>query len=375
MKEGFQFRDVFNATVVQDLAEQIHKTWPEFAKNDFTDSITARLEQFSFGGRNQLIAEQLKVYLPDDFPKAAEILVRSLGPELPQKELTGFDGFMIMPQCKFISQNGLEYFDISINALYEMTKRFSAEGDIRLFIKKYPEKTMKLLHQWTNDANCHVRRLVSEGTRPRLPLYSPLPQFKKDPVPVIELLEKLKQDPELYVRRSVANNLNDIAKDNPHIVVETLKAWSTIQEEGTHWIIRHASRSLVKYGNKEMLSLLGYPGNPKISVHHLHIHHPTIKIGETLQFDLEIQSSVKKMQNLMIDYAIHFVKANGKQVPKVFKLAKKKINNCESLKISKKHSFKPISTRKYYPGEHFLEIIINGDSLGTTTFFLKEPVK
>jgi 3-methyladenine DNA glycosylase AlkC len=168
----------------------------------------------------------LWAYLPKDFPQAVQILLDSLGPEISQCEISGFDGFIVMPQNDFVAKYGLEHFDISMQALYEMTKRFTAEGAIRAFIQTYPDQTLAVLRQWAQDPNCHVRRLVSEGTRPRLPLAPRLAQFVRDPRPVLALLELFNTDSELMVRRSVANNLNDIAKDHPDLVVEIFRAWA-----------------------------------------------------------------------------------------------------------------------------------------------------
>ena len=215
MQQGFQLREVFNPAVVDQLAHNIARTWPTFDQIGFATTINSQLVSLNFGARNTLIRDTLWAYLPKEFPQAVQILVDSLGPEIPHCEITGFDGFIIMPQNDFVAKYGLDFFDISMQALYAMTKRFTAEGAIRAFIQKYPDQTLARLRQWAEDPNCHVRRLVSEGTRPRLPLAPRLGQFIRDPRPVLALLDQLKADPELMVRRSVANNLNDIAKDHP----------------------------------------------------------------------------------------------------------------------------------------------------------------
>ena len=299
-------------------------------------------------------------YLPKDFPQAAQILVSSLGLEISQCELTGFAALVVMSQNDFVAKYGLDHFDRSMQALYEMTKRFTAEGAIRAFIQKYPDQTLKRLAEWADDENCHVRRLVSEGTRPRLPLAPRLPQFIKDPRPVLRMLDKLKADPEQMVRRSVANNLNDIAKDNPDLVVETLRKWQKMKNKGTQWIVTHASRTLMKQGHEDALALLGYSSNTAIRVQRLQLNKTAIRMGEDLTFEFEVQSKSDQPQNLMIDYVIHYMKANGNLAPKVFKLAKKKLESRETLRLSKKHPFQQISTRKYYSGKHLLKIQING---------------
>lgn len=370
MQEGFQLRDVFNPAVVNQLAEAIHQSWPEFDAAGFSGDINAQLAPLNFGARNNLIRDKLWDYLPNHFPTAVQILIDSLGPELVVEELTGFDGFIVMSQCDFVAKYGLEYYDLSMKALYEMTKRFSAEGAIRPFIKTYPDRTLELLETWSHDPNCHVRRLVSEGTRPRLPLAPRLPQFIKDPRPVLKLLDNLKADPVLLVRRSVANNLNDIAKDNPDQVVATLRNWQKIPDQGTRWIIGHASRTLIKRGHPEALALLGYPAGPALQVQNLKLEKPAVRLGEHLRFSFDVRSEADQPQNLMIDYVVYFMKANGKLAPKVFKLAKKKLKAGETLSFTKKHSFKPISTRVYYPGQHRLGIQINGQVLVEADFRL-----
>jgi 3-methyladenine DNA glycosylase AlkC len=371
MQEGFQLRDVFNPTLVNKLAENIQKTWPEFDAAGFSADINSQLERLNFGERNALIRDKLGEYLPPDFPAAAQILIDSLGPELMGEELTGLDGFIIMPQCDFVAKFGLDYFDISMKALYEMTKRFTAEGAIRPFLQKYPEQTLKMLERWAEDKSPFARRLASEGTRPRLPLAPRLPQFIKDPRPVLKLLDKLKADPTLLVRRSVANNLNDIAKDNPDIVVETLREWQKSQDKDTQWLINHASRTLIKQGHREALALLGYPPNPAITVQNLRLSSPAVNLGEALSFSFEIGSEADESQNLMIDYVIHHMKANGKLAPKVFKLTSKKLKAGETLRLSKKHVFKPINTRVYYPGRHKVGVQVNGQVLAEADFELR----
>lgn len=371
MEQEFMLRDVINMTGVTNLAESISKNYNKFLKVNFIKEIEKDINKLNFGDRSKLISNKLKKYLPNDYKEAVSILIKSLNEELDNGQIMHFEGFIIMPLCLFVSTYGLsdENYDISINALYEMTKRFSSEFDIRPFLIKYPEKTQKILLEWTKDPNTHVRRLTSEGSRPRLPLGIRLPMYQKDPNPVIEILEELKEDPELYVRRSVANNLNDIAKDNPKIVTDTLKKWSEIKTDEMNWLIKHSLRTLIKQGNKEALELLGYDHKTDISVKNLSLDKKEVEIGNEFYFNFEV-TSISQKENLMIDYVIHHMKANGKNKEKVFKLTKKIIPRGQTLKISKKHSFKPISTRKYYTGKHYLEIKINGKNYFMEEFHL-----
>jgi 3-methyladenine DNA glycosylase AlkC len=371
MEQNFQVRDVFNEKVVNQLAENLAGDWHEFNASGFSNSINSRLKSLTYSERSNLIRDQLWEYLPKDYPRALEIILRALPPELPDCEVTGFDGFIILPQNEYVAKYGLEHYERSMQALYQMTKRFTAEGAIRPFLQKYPEQTLELLSEWAKDENCHVRRLVSEGTRPRLPWTMRLKRFIEDPRPVLRLLEKLKTDPELMVRRSVANNLNDIAKDHPDLVVKTLRKWKKINDEGTQWLIRHASRTLVKQGNKEILAVLGYPPQVDISVSKIKLDKSIVKMGDELNFSFEIKSISNQTQTLVIDYVIHHVKANGKLTPKVFKLTRKTLEPRQVLKFVKTHPFRMITTRKYYAGTHALEIQVNGTSYQKVNFELK----
>jgi 3-methyladenine DNA glycosylase AlkC len=370
MEQNFQVRDVFNEKVVNQLATSLAEVWQGFDAKGFGRTINSQLRSLTFSERAALIRDTLGEYLPKDYPRALEIILKALPSESPNHELTGFDGFIIMPQNDFVAKYGLDHYDLSMQALYQMTKRFTAEGAIRAFLLKYPDKTLAILSTWAEDENCHVRRLVSEGTRPRLPWAIQLKPFIEDPRPVLKLLEKLKTDPELMVRRSVANNLNDIAKDHPDQVVETLRRWNRIRDEGIRWLIRHAARTLVKQGNKEMLAILGY-SKASVSVSKIELDQPAVNLGEELSFWFQIKSESEHNQNLVIDYVIHHVKANGKLAPKVFKLTRRTLEPGKLITISKTHSFRSISTRKYYTGRHTLEIQVNGEQFEKIYFDLK----
>jgi 3-methyladenine DNA glycosylase AlkC len=361
-----KLRDVYNMRVVGNLAKRIKTVYPAFDDLGFLKTIDAKLEELSFGERSALIRQALKTYLPKDFKRSARILINSLEPELScDPGETIWDGFIIVPESEFIAENGMDHFELSMKALYEMTKRFSSEGAIRPFIEKYPEETFRLLKKWTADRNVHVRRLVSEGSRPRLPLSAPLRDLKKDPRPVLGLLEILKDDPELYVRRSVANNLNDISKDNPDLVVKTLAEWKKNATKERQWICSHALRTLFKRGHKGALALMGYQ-KPEVADVSLTLDNNMVPAGGSLEFCVKFHSA--KRQKLMVDYRIHYMKSNGKNLGKVFKFSSKTVSAGETIVMRGRQSFKSISTRKHYAGKHFIEVIINGVNFGKKEF-------
>lgn len=281
----------------------------------------------------------------------------------------GLAGWAVMPLTHYVGRNGLSRFDLSLTLLKEMTKRSSSELDIRYFLLDKPQRALSELKIWTRDPNQHVRRLVSEGTRPRLPWAMRLPAFIEDPSPLIPLLEALKDDEEEYVRRSVANNLNDIAKDHPDIVARIAGEWLKGASKNRERLVRHACRTLIKQGHKKTLATLGYR-NPSIKLNHLKILTPHVSLGNALSFEMSLASTSKRSQPLIIDYAIHHRKANGTTSPKIFKWKTTTLEPLVTHTGERKHSMRKITTRVYYPGIHRLGILINGVSFGSRDFRL-----
>lgn len=365
-------RDLFfNETGVRTLAANVHRVWPDFDEKGFVKTVLARLPELSLNERNFLIRDTLRDHLPADASKAIALLVRALGPESPLEGPESYTSFYVMSMCAFVAEYGLDQPERSLAALREMTKRFSAEFAIRPFLDRHTELTLTTLHQWARDPQPQVRRLVSEGSRPRLPWGSRLHVFVRDPRPVLALLELLKEDDVLYVRRSVANNLNDMAKDHPDLVVATLGRWQKSKHPGTRWLVKHALRTLLKQGHPEALELLGYAPEAKVAMKDLTVAPRRIRTGDAITFSFTLESRADRAQKLMIDYVLHYRKANGKTAPKVFKLTTRTLAARAQETLEKRHSFKPIGIRPYYPGEHAVEIQINGRSGGRATFHLQ----
>jgi 3-methyladenine DNA glycosylase AlkC len=367
-----KLRDVFNPKVITALGDEIKRVWPKFEKKSFLDAILPKLDDLGFIERSNRLRDTLHEFLPKEFPKAVKILVDSLGPELEESDIAAWESFPVMSETAFVSKYGKDHFDLSMQALYEMTKRFSAEGDLRTFIEIDYDRAMRILHAWCTDSSPHVRRLVSEGTRPRLPLAGRIRRFQKDPRPVIELLDKLKDDESQYVRRSVANNINDIAKDNPAIAIATLKRWSKDSKPEVQWVVRHAARSLIKQGHPETMAIFGYSAEPKVQVSKLTISPKKQKRGGVVEFSFAIRSLANKTQKLVIDFAIYYVKANGKQAPKIFKLRNLSLTPDQEMRISRKVILKNTSGRTIYPGRHEIELKINGKSYPRNWFIVEK---
>lgn len=359
-------RECINRIVVKEFATRIKNNYREFNTDKFCNSINPNLNNLGLFERLDLICQSLYIFLPQNYPEAVGILINSLGDELDsgQDDLNGADlssnnGFIVVASTNYVAKYGMHDFDLSMKALYEMTKRFSSEGAIRYFILQYPERCFELFRQWVLDDNVHVRRLVSEGLRPRLPWAIRLKGFVEDPTPIFEFLRILKDDNQLYVRRSVANNINDIAKDHPDLVVTELKDWSRNKGKNMQWLIRHGLRTLIKNGDIGALEILGYRENPELDVNSLK-YNSNMKLGDALDLCFNLESKAKEDLKLVIDYTIFHKKANGSLMPKVFKLKNIVLKPGEIKKINKPHVIKAINTRKYYSGEHRFTVQING---------------
>ncbi len=353
-------KNYFGPEIPKKIAGMISSVMPDFDADGFVRDALDGYDELELTPRGWKIARTLRKYLPEDYEAAIEILLASLGPRIKSLEGNGMAPFLYMPHVFFVAEFGLEHFEASMRAQYELTQRFTAEFSIRAFLDRYPEKTLERLREWTHDPNLHVRRLVSEGTRPLLPWAPRLRRFQKDPAPVLELLELLKDDPELYVRRSVANNLNDIGKDHPKILVETARGWMKDASENREWLVRHALRSAIKRADPGALAILGYEGADNISFNEVSLSPAKPAIGQSVVLSFEVKNDDAKKRRLLIDCRVHFIKANGKTSPKVFKLKTAELAQGESVKIQKSISLAQLTTRKHYPGTHQVEVVLNG---------------
>jgi 3-methyladenine DNA glycosylase AlkC len=268
--------------------------------------------------------------------------------------------FFYLPHVCFVAEFGLEHFDQSMRAQYVLTQRFTAEFSIRPFIERYERESLSLLRKWTRDPNAHVRRLVSEGTRPRLPWAGRLRRFQQDPAPVLALLELLKDDPELYVRRSVANNLNDIGKDHPEVLIEVARRWMTDAGAERKALVRHALRSLVKDGHVGALKVLGFGQEADVTIEDVTITPKRVAAGGKVVVVFTVRGMGRRAQRVLVDLRVHFVKAAGKTSPKVFKVKATELEGGETVTCRKTVSLADLTTRQHYPGKHLVDALVNG---------------
>ena len=276
--------------------------------------------------------------------------------------------FAAWPVIDFVAHKGLSQPKKAMRIFESITSLYSAEFAIRHFLIHHYQITFEQMLKWCQHKDKHVRRLASEGCRPRLPWGIQLKQFMQDPRPIFEILEQLKYDESQYVVRSVANNLNDISKDNPDFLLDRLLQWKQLDQNKTEWIIKHGCRSLIKAGHPRSFELLGYTAKPKITVERF-VCDKTVCLGEALSFSFRIAAK-KSAQKLVVDYAIDFVKANGTLSRKVFKLKNCQLQKGEQLEIDKQHSFKIINTRTYHMGVHAIAVLVNGAEYGKKEFEL-----
>ncbi len=341
-----------------------------FDTERFVSDALEGYEALELKPRARHIARVLRQHLPQDYVRAVEVLTASLGPKIEQTENFGMSAFLYFPHVMFVAEYGLEHFDVSMSFQYELTQRFTAEFSIRPYLEKYPEATLAQLHLWATDSSPHVRRLVSEGSRPRLPWASHLKRFQQDPRPVLALLELLKDDPELYVRRSVANNLNDIGKDHPDLLFETAHRWLQGASEERRWLVRHALRSAVKRGEAGALEAMGYGKTVNAKIGDIHITPKRAQMGGAVTLAFVLTNPTRRSQDILVDLRIHFIKANGKASAKVFKLKAVTLAPRKTIQMQKKISLAEMTTRKHYPGRHEVEVLLNGDSLRLGSFEL-----
>ncbi len=369
----------FRREVVENMARHLGRVDPEFDREGFAAAALNGLDALELKERANHIKDALAGHLPPEFSRAVTGLTRSLARESVYLEPSsgdnslrddGLAGWAVMPMTLYVAEHGMNDVGLSLTALYDMTKRFTSEFAIRYFLRDHPEQTLAVMDKWIGDPNHHARRLVSEGTRPRLPWAMRLDRFIADPAPVIALLERLKDDPSDYVRRSVANNLNDISKDHPDLVARIAADWLTGASDERRKLVRHGCRSLIKAGHRDCLAAFGY-GEPEIRVDRFDAAPAEIRLGESVAIQATLASSSTRAQDLVIDYAVHHRKANGTASPKVFKWKTLKLEPGQTVSLEKRHPVKAITTRRYYDGDHEVRLLINGADVAGTRFALK----
>ncbi|MEO1061362.1 MAG: DNA alkylation repair protein [Actinomycetota bacterium] len=354
-------KNSFGPEVVRYVAESMAAVSPGFDVEGFSAHCVDGYEDLELTPRARRIADGLARHLPEDRVEALRIIVESLDePIADPDELGGMESFRYLPYVYFVAEQGLDHPDEALDAQYELTQRFTAEFSIRTYLEHHTDLTLDRLRTWARDDDVHVRRLVSEGTRPRLPWAPRLRNFQDDPSPVLELLELLRDDPEEYVRRSVANNLNDIAKDHPDLVVEVARRWWDGAGEERRRLVRHGLRTLIKAGDPGALDVIGYGESSPVELVAVTVEPSEVAIGAKVKVAVELANPADEEAGALVDLRVHFVKANGSTSPKVFKGAEPVIAPGGTTVVRKTVSLAVHSTRTPYPGTHTVEVLMNG---------------
>jgi 3-methyladenine DNA glycosylase AlkC len=375
--ERFSLKDqLFNEGKIVILAAALKSAYSEFPVQQFQNDVVSQLSALGLKQRIAYIAECMERYLPTDYEQALDILLQSLPPKLdPTKNDGDFGDFIWAPHSHFVETNGCvqDHLQKSLLALYEITQRFTAESSIRPFLNEFPDETMHFLEEkCVSSTNYHVRRLASEGTRPKLPWASRLTNMEPRR-PVDRILERLVCDETRYVTRSVANHLNDVSKVDPEFVVETLGRWRDQYNSDTApdlvYVTKHALRTLVKQSYGPAVEMLGYATSPGCSIVKLSVP-DSVEIGSSLEFSIELQAHEEEL--LWITYAIRFHSPKRKVQPKVFQWKKVDAKKHQMVSLRKKHSFRITSTRTLHAGEHWLTVRVNGKDFDSVPFTLKK---
>jgi 3-methyladenine DNA glycosylase AlkC len=354
-------KDHVNEGVVDNLAAALSRRHQAFDPASFRSEVAETLADLELKERINLIADALATHLPADYPAALAIVVGAATEP-------GIDGWAAWPLCSFVERHGLDHPEASLQAMTTLTTRWSCEFAIRPYLDHHLDLTRTHLRRWVTDADEAVRRLASEGTRPLLPWGPKVPALLDDPQIGIEVLQALRHDPSETVRRSVANHLNDIAKADPALVVETLRAWVGEDEPIDDRLVGHALRTLVKRGDPDALALLGFTTDPQVAVGPFTCQPDLVPIGNDVELTAQLTSTADHEQLLVIDFVVHHVLQSGATSPKTFKWTNLRLDPGQVVSISKRRSIRPLSTRRYHPGAHRVDLQVAGHTLASTEF-------
>ena len=360
--ENPALKEIFNARQFRHIAEEAAAVCPAFDAERFLGLALQGLDELSLMQRLRRTAESLHAALPLDYREAVAVL-QLLAPRMQSKFAT-----LALPD--FVALYGLDDFDFSMEALRFFTAFGSSEFAVRCFLRKDLHRALATMQVWSLDGDEHVRRLASEGSRPRLPWSFRLEALMRDPSLSAPILNRLLADPSLYVRKSVANHLNDITKDQPDWLLGQVQSWP-LDNPRTAWIARHALRTLIKKGDPRALAVVGAAAEPKVLVTDFVVAPHRLTLGEQLNLSFTFTSEIQVPQRLIVDYIVHYVKKSGVAFPKVFKLKEFTLPAGAAVCIARSQTVRDFTTRVHYPGVHGVELVVNGRILASASFYLE----
>ncbi len=354
-------KEMFDEARYRKMAGDVAAVFPHFNQEGFLKLTLPGLEPLALLARLRRATEALHATLPADYAKALGVL-REVAPRWGE-------GFTALVLPDFVGLYGREEFNRSLEALAFFTKFGSSEFAVREFLRLDLRRTLRVMERWSADDDEQVRRLASEGSRPRLPWSFKLNALIADPSPTLPILENLRADPSLYVRKSVTNHLNDITKDHPGWVLDRVEAWD-LANPRTAWIAKRALRTLIKRGDRRALGVIGAGARAEIRVETFGVEPKRIRLGEEVTFSCRLISTARAAQKLVIDYTIHYVKQSGGASAKVFKWKEVTLGPGETWSISKRQRVRDFTTRRHHAGMHRVELMVNGERFAEDGFAL-----
>ena len=349
-----KLKDYFNADTANKLGAQLGIDGAEYAT-----WVAPRVESLEILDRVTVFAQGLRERLAGDYAEVVGGIVDKLGPELAEGEGYFNHAFHLWPVSRFIELYGVDNPEVSLGAIEALTRTFTGEWAVRPFLEHYPELTMARVHEWAGSDSHNVRRLATEGIRPRLPWAKVHTPFVADPSPIIPVLDRLYADESLFVRKSVANNLNDIGRTHPDLALATARRWADSGAPHAAWVVERGLRGLIKHGHSEALELAGFSSPTAITMTRPEFSH-AVGVGEKATLSATLINTCDAPANVLAEYRVHFLKKNGTRKPSVFRLGKYTLEPGETRVVTKTHPFRITSTRTYYPGTQAISLVING---------------
>jgi 3-methyladenine DNA glycosylase AlkC len=364
-----ELKHMLPMTAALQLGERLKSAGLTLSLAAWQRALGADFEQLGLMERGRRLSGVLRQFLPSDFRQAAPLLVQTMGRPMgldtrgePVAPGDVASSFYHLPHSMYIAEHGLDHLPEAMQAQHALTQRFTAEFSLRPFLQAHTQATLAHLSQWASDPNAHVRRAVSEATRPRLPWAARLPDFVRDPSPVLPLLAQLRDDSSSYVRRSVANHLNDIGKDHPDLLTGTARQWldDAPVPASRQALLRHALRTAIKRGDAQALALFGHGQESVLQIQSANINPSKARIGESVTLHCTLRNPSAQAASALADWRVFYVKANGTLSPKVFKGSTVQIDAHSHGVLEKTLSLRQMSTRTHHPGRHTVEIVLNG---------------
>ncbi len=370
------FKDYFDVPLARRLGADIRATYPSFNTSAFVRDVSPGLDAMEFRDRQLRFAEALNAHLPKNYERALRVLTDTLEKPLPEDAGVMDQGYHLWPYSTFIEIHGPARangkIDASMRAMHALTQRFTSEFAIRPFIAQCADEVLPYLRDWADDDSFHVRRLVSEGTRPRLPWGRKLNVFAPSFRAPIALLTRLKGDPSMYVAKSVANHLNDISKEDADVALSVAARWSKKATERTTWVVKHALRGLIRNGHPEAFSILGFGGAESMDVQHFGLDKKRVAVGGACGVTLSLTNLTNARCPVIVDYRVTSPGKGERHIAKVWKWTQAEIEPRATVDLERTHRFRNTTTRQVHPGTHQFELIVNGSVLASAAITVRE---